>query len=69
MLAIWKFLGVLVLLIPTFPLLKEWAYAGFFLIMSGRSIAYHLRRCSQRIIWPVTVARPHNRILLLEPRN
>jgi hypothetical protein len=34
-LGIWKFLGVVALLIPKFPLLKEWAYAGFFFIMSG----------------------------------
>jgi uncharacterized membrane protein YphA (DoxX/SURF4 family) len=30
-----KILGVVVLLIPKFPLLKEWAYAGFFFMMSG----------------------------------
>jgi uncharacterized membrane protein YphA (DoxX/SURF4 family) len=34
-LGVWKFLGVVALLIPKFPLLKEWAYAGFFFIMSG----------------------------------
>ena len=34
-LGIWKILGVVALLIPRFPLLKEWAYAGFFLVMSG----------------------------------
>lgn len=34
-LAIWKFLGVMAILIPKFPLLKEWAYAGFFFAMSG----------------------------------
>src|SRR5450631_1751479 len=34
-LGIWKLLGVVVLLIPKFPLLKEWAYAGFFFAMSG----------------------------------
>jgi hypothetical protein len=34
-LAGWKFLGVIVILIPKFPLLKEWAYAGFFFVMSG----------------------------------
>lgn len=34
-LAIWKFLGVVAVLIPKFPLLKEWAYAGFFFAMSG----------------------------------
>jgi hypothetical protein len=30
-----KMCGVVALLIPKFPLLKEWAYAGFFFIMSG----------------------------------
>ena len=34
-LAIWKFLGVISVLIPKFPLLKEWAYAGFVFVMSG----------------------------------
>jgi uncharacterized membrane protein YphA (DoxX/SURF4 family) len=35
LLAIWKLLGVITVLIPKFPLLKEWAYAGFFFAMSG----------------------------------
>jgi VIT1/CCC1 family predicted Fe2+/Mn2+ transporter len=35
MLGVWKILGVVALLIPKFPLLKEWAYAGFFIAMSG----------------------------------
>ncbi|KAF2330304.1 DoxX family protein [Flavobacterium daemonense] len=35
LLAVWKFLGVIAVLIPKFPLLKEWAYAGFFFAMSG----------------------------------
>ena len=30
-----KIVGVIILLIPKFPLLKEWAYAGFFFTMSG----------------------------------
>ena len=34
-LGIWKLLGVVAVLIPKFPLLKEWAYAGFFFAMSG----------------------------------
>jgi uncharacterized membrane protein YphA (DoxX/SURF4 family) len=34
-LGIWKVLGVIAVLIPKFPLLKEWAYAGFFFAMSG----------------------------------
>lgn len=32
---IWKILGVAIVLIPKFTLLKEWAYAGFFFTMSG----------------------------------
>jgi hypothetical protein len=31
----WKVLGCIVLLIPKFPLIKEWAYAGLFFAMSG----------------------------------
>ncbi len=34
-LGVWKILGVVAILIPRFPLLKEWAYAGFFFAMSG----------------------------------
>ena len=34
-LGISKILGVVALLIPKFPLLKEWAYAGFLFMMSG----------------------------------
>ena len=34
-LSIWKILGVVAVLIPKFHLLKEWAYAGFFFVMSG----------------------------------
>lgn len=32
---VWKILGVIAILVPKFPLLKEWAYAGFFFLMSG----------------------------------
>ncbi len=38
---IWKLLGVLAVLVPKFPLVKEWAYAGFFFLMSG-AIFTHL---------------------------
>jgi hypothetical protein len=34
-LGVWKILGVATVLIPKFPLLKEWAYAGFFFAMTG----------------------------------
>jgi hypothetical protein len=35
LLGVWKILGVAAVLLPKFPLLKEWAYAGFFFAMSG----------------------------------
>jgi hypothetical protein len=35
LLGTWKILGAVVVLIPKFPLVKEWAYAGFFFAMSG----------------------------------
>jgi hypothetical protein len=34
-LGVWKILGVVALLVPKFPLVKEWAYAGFFFTMTG----------------------------------
>ena len=35
LLGIWKILGAITVLMPKFPLLKEWAYVGFFFAMSG----------------------------------
>lgn len=40
MLAIWKFLGVVAILVPKLPVLKEWAYAGFFFAMTGAVISH-----------------------------
>ena len=37
---VWKLLGVVAVLIPKRPLLKEWAYAGFFFVMSGAFISH-----------------------------
>jgi uncharacterized membrane protein YphA (DoxX/SURF4 family) len=38
--AVWKFLGVIAVLIPKFTLLKEWAYAGFFFVTSGAAFSH-----------------------------
>ncbi|MFA6276339.1 MAG: DoxX family protein [Pedobacter sp.] len=38
---VWKILGVISVLIPKFPVVKEWAYSGFFFTMSG-AIFSHL---------------------------
>lgn len=42
-LGVWKMLGVVTVLIPRFPLLKEWAYAGFFFTMSGALLSHAAR--------------------------
>lgn len=39
-LGITKILGVAVVLIPTFTLLKEWAYAGFAFTMAGALVSH-----------------------------
>jgi hypothetical protein len=40
LIGIWKMLGVIAILVPKFPLLKEWAYAGIFFTMSGAVISH-----------------------------
>lgn len=40
LLGVWKLLGAVAILAPRFPVVKEWAYAGFFFAMSG-AIASH----------------------------
>lgn len=37
---VWKILGVIAVLVPGFRLLKEWAYAGFFFVMSGAAASH-----------------------------
>jgi hypothetical protein len=39
-LGIWKLLGVIALLVPRYPLLKEWAYAGFFFLTTGAAFSH-----------------------------
>jgi hypothetical protein len=48
----WKILGVVVVLIPKFPLLKEWAYAGFFFAMSGAIFSHIASGSSINEIFP-----------------
>lgn len=45
LLGVWKMLGSIAILVPKFPLLKEWAYAGFFFIMTG-AIYSHISTAS-----------------------
>ena len=47
-----KILGVVAVLIPKFPLLKEWAYAGFFFIMLGAIVSHIASHDSMSAIFP-----------------
>ena len=77
-LGIWKILGVIAVLIPKFPLLKEWAYAGFFFAMSGAAISHIVMRDPFSEIFPsvllliLTVLswyfRPENRKIMKSER-
>src|ERR1700712_328433 len=40
LIGVWKMLGIIAILIPKFKLLKEWAYAGIFFVMSGAVISH-----------------------------
>ncbi|HEX7904792.1 MAG TPA: DoxX family protein [Chitinophagaceae bacterium] len=51
-LGVWKILGVVTVLIPKFPLLKEWAYAGFFFAMSGAVFSHIALGNSMKEIFP-----------------
>ena len=37
---VWKILGVIAILIPRFKLVKEWAYAGLFFVMTGALVSH-----------------------------
>lgn len=37
---VWKVLGVIAILVPGFKLVKEWAYAGLFFVMTGALISH-----------------------------
>lgn len=51
-LGVWKILGVVAVLIPEFPRLKEWAYAGFFFAMSGALFSHLASGDSASEIFP-----------------
>jgi uncharacterized membrane protein YphA (DoxX/SURF4 family) len=36
----WKLLGAVAILVPRFPLLKEWAYAGMFFLLTGAMFSH-----------------------------
>ena len=52
LLGVWKILGVMVVLAPKLPVLKEWAYAGFFFAMSGAAYSHIVSGHSFTEIFP-----------------
>ena len=40
LIGVWKVLGTVAILVPGRPLVKEWAYAGFFFTMSGAVVSH-----------------------------
>jgi len=52
LLGIWKILGVIVVLLPKLPIVKEWAYAGFFFAMSGAAYSHILSGSPASEIFP-----------------
>jgi len=50
-LGVWKLLGAVAMVIPRFPRLKEWAYAGVVLNLTGRSCRTSCRESGMRERW------------------
>jgi uncharacterized membrane protein YphA (DoxX/SURF4 family) len=54
-LGVWKILGVIAILVPKFPQLKEWAYAGFFFVMTGAIVSHRAKGDSVTAILPASL--------------
>ena len=72
-LGFWKVLGAVVLLLPGYPRLKEWAYAGIFFELSGAAASWLMNKHDVgEAVAPIMLAfltlvswalRPQNRLL------
>ena len=52
---LWKLLGVIAILVPGYKLVKEWAYAGFFFVMSGAVFSHVASGDPMKEIVPATI--------------
>ena len=53
----WKTMAIIAILIPRFPLVKEWAYAGVFFAMTGASISHiAVQDSTFHIIVPIIIS-------------
>ena len=75
-LGVWKVLGAIAILVPRFPRLKEWAYAGIFFDLTGAAVScaavggygvYAFHVIAPLVLTVLTVAswalRPQSRII------
>ncbi|MGL6126430.1 DoxX family protein [Chryseobacterium artocarpi] len=75
---VWKILGVIAILMPKRLLLKEWAYAGFFFVMSGAVISHLIvgdvagRTLPAVLLFVLVIIswyfRPANRKIIVNPQ-
>ena len=54
-LGILKLLGVVAILIPRYPLIKEWAYAGFFFVTAGAIFSHVATGDGMNDIYPASL--------------
>jgi len=53
----WKVMAIIAILLPKLPLIKEWAYAGIFFVMTGASVLHIAVNTSVfHIIMPLIIA-------------
>jgi len=79
LIGVFKILGAIAILAPKLPVLKEWAYAGFFFIMSGAIFSHVVNSDSIKEIFPALLLialtliswyfRPPNRKIVLVSRS
>lgn len=53
----WKVMAIIAILAPKLPLVKEWAYAGVFFVMTGASVSHiAVNDSAFHIIMPLIIA-------------
>ncbi|HKV37632.1 MAG TPA: DoxX family protein [Blastocatellia bacterium] len=55
-LGIWKVLGAIAIVLPRYPRIKEWAYAGIFFDLTGAAVSHAAAGDSGAYAWHVLVA-------------
>lgn len=55
LLGAWKILGAAAVLVPKLPLIKEWAYAGFFFTMTGAVYSHIAAGSAMKEIFPAVL--------------